>query len=198
MVGIDDQQRRPHCVGVFALDGQSIEYEYVSYGGKTFLTSNETSGGDILQQQPLWPTYVQAVTALINVIVVVIATVTNFILGGRQWWRTKKRRIKIAKILALRLDLIAQNLEQTRVTGVNAFVEMGLSKGVSDDSILDLFEPDIVSELYVHWEYLTELQRQLIPYKDKADWDIPADMLTNVAHFVQRSLELKKKLTNMK
>jgi hypothetical protein len=139
----------------------------------------------------MWPAYVGAVTTLINVLI----TVTN---GGRQWRRTKKRRAKIRKILILRLILITQNLERIRESGVNAFVEMGLSKGVSDDLILELFEPDIVSEIYAHWEYLVELQRGLIPYKNKKDWEIPAEILSDIAFFVQRSLELKKKLSDMK
>jgi hypothetical protein len=149
-------------------------------------------------QQPMWPTYIQAGAAFINVVIVLISTATNFTLIGLKHRDTRNSRIKVATVLALRLRQIAENLQKVRSNGVNEFLEMSLTKGVPEESILKLFDPDLVSEIYILWDYLVELQRNLVVYKNKEDWDIPADVLNDVNDVAQSSLELGKRLVNIK
>lgn len=75
---------------------------------------------------------------------------------------------------------------------------MSLAKGVPEESILKLFEPDLVSEIYMFWDNLVELQNNLSAYKNKPDVEIPADFLNDVNDVAQSSIELEKRLVNIK
>jgi hypothetical protein len=102
----------------------------------------------------MWTTYIQAGAASIDVLIVLISTATNFTLIGLKHRDTRESRIKVATLLAVRLRQIAEILQKVRSNGVNEFVEMSLAKGVPEESILKLFEPELVSEIHMFWDYL--------------------------------------------